>query len=38
MNANKFISIDDNTNIRKVELIDKAIINLIKSNETELEK
>ena len=38
MNANEFISIDDNTNIEEVELIDEAIINLIKSNEIELEE
>src|SRR6266540_5165921 len=38
MNADEFISIDDNTNIGEVELTDEAIINLVKSNETELEE
>jgi hypothetical protein len=38
MNANEFISIDDNANIGEEELTDEAIINLIKSNEMELEE
>ncbi len=38
MNANEFILINDNTNIREVELIDKAIINLVKLNEIELKE
>ncbi len=38
MNANKFILIDNNINIEEVKFIDKAIINLVKSNKTKLEK